>query len=267
MRVLARSILLALFCATPPTWGQMAPFSLHALRPVNDAPALRQSLDEAWSVVSPKPAAENARVEAAGSTPGTALQGVAADTNVPPRVIRRKATTEAVGTTESNSPPAASPAIGGSWLRTLGSLAGVVAMILFLAWGAKSMRNVGGSNSRPRKAGLIEVISRTSISQKQSLCLVRIGSRMVLVGVTPERLQALDVITDPDLVTGLAGEAARTQRVTEDRAFTNRLEKEGARYLEIEATPSAAPSGESANALRDRLRNSVARLRQATAKK
>lgn len=266
MRVLARSIFLALIGATPPAWGQIAPFGLHALRPANAAPALRQSLEEAWSVVSPRPASENTGrdVSVHQSLPPPAEK---ADAQSSQRVIRRKAGTDPVGPAESNNPTETGSSIGGSWVRTLGSLAGVVAIILFLSWGAKSMRNVGGSFNRPRKAGLIEVISRTSISPKQSLCLVRVGPRMVLIGVTQERLQALDVITDPEVVSGLAGAAVSVQRVTEDRAFVNRLEKEGARYLENEATASAATDTESANALRDRLRNSVARLRQAAAKK
>lgn len=266
--MMIRSLLLEILVlgATPLAWGQVPPFGVltgHG----NDDRALRESLDQAWSVVNPSPAPkiEKTEIEPPHPTIGAVSEKPVEIT--PSKVIRRKSGPSTESSSESRDSSVAGTTTGASWIRTLGSLAGVVAMILFLAWGAKSVRNVGGGVMRARKTGLIEVMSRTSISAKQSICLVRVGSRMVLIGVTPERLQALDVITDADTVATLAGDAAKAERVGEDRAFMKRLENEGARYLGEGTSASPSKHSESANALRERLKSSVARLRKAAVSK
>lgn len=45
--------------------------------------------------------------------------------------------------------------------------------------------------------GAIKMLARHYISGKQSLCLVRVGTRVVLLGVTPERINAIAEISDP----------------------------------------------------------------------
>ncbi len=55
-------------------------------------------------------------------------------------------------------------------------------------WMPKSMRTSG--------AGALQVLARQPLNGKQSLCLVRIGKRLVLMGVTPEHISTLTEITD-----------------------------------------------------------------------
>lgn len=55
-------------------------------------------------------------------------------------------------------------------------------------WMPRSMRTSG--------AGALQVLARQPLTGKQSLCLVRIGKRLVLMGVTPERISTLTEITD-----------------------------------------------------------------------
>lgn len=112
----------------------------------------------------------------------------------------------------SRAPSAEQPAAPVSpWSRTFGSLAAVIGLIGLLAWGYRAVTTSGFSR-RGRRTGVIEIVSRTALSPRQALVLVRVGSRMVLVGTTHERLTALDVIDDAEQCARLAGEELRESR-------------------------------------------------------
>jgi flagellar biogenesis protein FliO len=151
------------------------------------------------------------------------------------------------------------------WLRTFGSLAGVVLLILLLGWGYRVV--AGGSRmslARSRRPELLQVLARTAVSARQSLCLVRVGPRIVLVGVAPDRLTALDVITDPATAAQLAGRAAQGDIQSHTADFEHCLDREARAY---DAAPAA--SGEAGvaddsqvGAIRRTLQAAAARLRQ-----
>jgi flagellar biogenesis protein FliO len=84
--------------------------------------------------------------------------------------------------------------------------------------------------SRNRMPGLIEVISRTSLSPRQSLCLVRVGPRLVLVGVSQDSMRALDVIEDGSAASRLSGEAARRKSDSVSAEFDSWLQEESGAY-------------------------------------
>lgn len=48
--------------------------------------------------------------------------------------------------------------------------------------------------------GVIKVLARQYLSNKQSLCLIRLGNRVVLLGVTPDRISTLTEVVDPEEV-------------------------------------------------------------------
>jgi len=118
-----------------------------------------------------------------------------------------------------------------SWLRTTGSLAAVVALIILLGWGYRAV--AGGRvpfSRRVKRPGLIEIISRTALSPKHSLHLVRVGPRVVLVGMSNDSLVALDVVDDADAAARLAGQAAEQRADSHTREFSRCLEREAAGY-------------------------------------
>lgn len=178
----------------PPVGPPTAPPAAEALEP--------SQLDDPWSAVAPK---------------------------IPPpesRTLQRRSTKSALPLLTGASDKAERP-----WLRTLGPLAGVVGLIVLLAWG---YRAVAGRNlpllSKARRPGLIEVVSKTALSARQTLYLVRIGPRLVLVGQSPEALRALDVIDDADLAARLTGEAARKRPDSSEAEFRAWLEREAQSY-------------------------------------
>jgi flagellar biogenesis protein FliO len=212
-----------------PASGESAPAAT-----VDAADTETAALDAAWSAVE---------------SPTTA------DTS---KTIRRRGAAQKSAGTSSNTNDVAK---GGSWIRSVGSLAAVVAVILFLAWGAKSLTRGGPLGGRTKRPGVIEVISRTALSPKQALCLVRVGQRMVLVGVTQDSLRTLDVIQDRDAVAALAGEAAGGKSADAERAFRASLEQETVSYT---AGPEQKDGRSGMNDLRQRLSAALSRVKGAT---
>ena len=120
-----------------------------------------------------------------------------------------------------------------AWLRTSASLAGVVALIVLLAWGYRLVTGAGGRfalSGRARQQSLIELLSRTNLAPRQALYLVRVGPQLVLVGATHDSLRALSVIDDPDLAARLAGHQACAKRESHTAEFRRCLDGEAGQY-------------------------------------
>lgn len=67
---------------------------------------------------------------------------------------------------------------------------------------------MGGTN-RFSADGVIKVIGRQYLSNKQSLCLIRVGQRVVLLGVTSDRISSLCDICEPEEVAEIVSAAQR----------------------------------------------------------
>jgi flagellar biosynthetic protein FliO len=151
-----------------------------------------------------------------------------------------------------------------AWMRSTLSLTGVVALILVLAYVSKKFNFA----SRGRRVGMIQVLSRVNLSSRQSLCLVRYGPRAVLLGITNDRINALDVVSDPELTADLAGDALRgaSERATDE--FRRRLTAESSAYSESEEGDDAdvARGGiPQLQALKSKLAGTIRRIRSARA--
>ncbi len=64
-------------------------------------------------------------------------------------------------------------------------------------------------SSRPGGGDAVKILARHYLSSKQSLCLVRTGRRVVLVGITPDRISTLSEMTDVEEVASLVGSVER----------------------------------------------------------
>lgn len=102
-------------------------------------------------------------------------------------------------------------------------LAIVLALVLAAAWAVKrylpARRLVTGS-------GVLEVVARLPLSPKQSLVLVKMGQRMVLVGVTPERVNTVCHVDDPEQVAELTGRIASQARGFGSHEFGQSLDEQ-----------------------------------------
>jgi flagellar biogenesis protein FliO len=100
----------------------------------------------------------------------------------------------------------------------------VVALIVLLAWGYRVVGSGALPLARARHPGLIEVVSRLGLSPRHALFLVRVGPRLVLCGVSQERICVLDSIDDPELAARLAGQAAAARPDSSQADFRCALE-------------------------------------------
>jgi flagellar biosynthetic protein FliO len=97
------------------------------------------------------------------------------------------------------------------WVGLLSRL-GIVLFVMWAAfWGMRwyTRRTQSGGGGR----GELEVLETRVLGPNRSLQLVRVGRRAVLVGVTPERINHLLEIDDPDEVERIA-QSIETQRAS-----------------------------------------------------
>ena len=154
-----------------------------------------------------------------------------------------------------------------SWVRTTGALAGVLALIMLLAWGYRQVSSSGGKLRgmlRGPQTTLMEVVGRTPLSPRQSLYLVRIGPRLVLLGAAQDAVRALDVIDDPDLVARLLGQAASQRGDSSTAAFRQTLEEQAQGYDEQDdMDETVLPDGGRISSVKEQLAGALKRLRSA----
>lgn len=116
-------------------------------------------------------------------------------------VVGRGPRTERGGASRSASAPesgatvaATSPIQWRDWILPLTMLAGGAVICMFI-------RRKRGT-ARASGPDAVEILSRTVVSPKQSLCLVRLGRGVLLVGVSPESMVTLaDVRDELDVAT------------------------------------------------------------------
>jgi flagellar biogenesis protein FliO len=100
--------------------------------------------------------------------------------------------------------PAPSVQPGGmDYPRVLGALAIVIGLIFVLRWIGRSIFPAVSGKGASRA---IEVLSRSPLSPKQQVVLLRVGRRLVVVGDTGGQMNALCEISDPDEVAALVGQ-------------------------------------------------------------
>jgi flagellar biosynthetic protein FliO len=146
-----------------------------------------------------------------------------------------------------------------SWSATdVWPLLSVLALILVLAWIVKralpGRRVFAGS-------GVMEVLSRTPLSNKQSLVLVRMGRRLLLLGVTGDEMHTLCLVEDPDQVAMLVGEAASGRPGSMTQAFARTLVEEHRAYEDdaVEEAEQSSETGGQVRSLLDKVRHLASR--------
>lgn len=89
-----------------------------------------------------------------------------------------------------------------SAVTVVGSLALVLGLFFVLAW---AMRRAAPRGSTILPAEVVEVLGRAPLAGRQQVHLLRCGTKLLLVSVTPTGAETLTEITDSDEVNRLAG--------------------------------------------------------------
>jgi flagellar biogenesis protein FliO len=152
--------------------------------------------------------------------------------------------------------------------RVLAALGIVIGLILVLRWCGRIF--FPGVTGRPANRA-IEVISRSPVSPKQQVLLIRVGRRLLVVADTGSRMNALCEINDPDEIASLVGQLREekssvtsrpfgaifglSRRVFESAADVAPVDEVAAALRQAEEDPLPATSArEELNGLRDRVR-------------
>jgi len=145
----------------------------------------------------------------------------------PPRQSGRKGRT--------GVPRAAGPT---SWITVASSLAVVLGLFLVVAW---AMRRTVPGGAVVLPSDVVEVLGRAALAGKAQVHLVRCGSKLLLVSLSPTGVETLTEITDPDEVNRLAGLCRQAQPGSATAAFRQVLQQFAAPGA---AGPSAREGGD-----------------------
>jgi flagellar biogenesis protein FliO len=89
----------------------------------------------------------------------------------------------------------------GSWiLNTVTALGVVIALIFAMRMG---MNKLSGRPVMGGRSGVVEILSRTSLSPRNQVMLLRLGQRIIVVSEGPAGVRTLANLDDPDEVAGL----------------------------------------------------------------
>lgn len=90
----------------------------------------------------------------------------------------------------------------GSVVTVTSSLAIVLGLFFVTAW---LMRRTGSGGLASLPSDVFEVLGRAPLNHRQQVHLLRCGTKLLLVSLTPDSAETLTEIDDPDEVTRLAG--------------------------------------------------------------
>lgn len=114
-----------------------------------------------------------------------------------------------------------------SFMRVTLALCAVVSLIFFFKWGARRFM-VGGVASGHSRA--VHVVSRTLISPRQQLMLVKVGRRLVLVANTGAGMNTICEISDEKEVAELLGQVSSEQGDSVTKAFGSLFRREEEKF-------------------------------------
>jgi flagellar biogenesis protein FliO len=103
-----------------------------------------------------------------------------------------------------------------------GSLGAVLGLFFLLAWAMR--RGVPGAvGLLPAEA--LEVLGRAPLAGRQQVHLVRLGSKLVLVSVSPTGTETLSEVTEPDEVQRLIAICRQTHTTSAASMFRQALDR------------------------------------------
>ena len=144
-------------------------------------------------------------------------------------------------------------------LRNLLSLVLVLGVIALAAW---AFRRYVLRQKRFFTPGAVEILARTSLSPRQSLCLVKLADRLLLVGVSPNHLAALDRVEDQEEVARILGHLEKNTPQSISNSFHKLFHRESSAYdqdLPPDGVASSEVQGGSLEQLRQ-TRNELGQL-------
>ena len=114
-----------------------------------------------------------------------------------------------------------------SILRPMLALLAVLAAIMLLAY---AFRRWVVKTPRHRHHPAIEILARSAIGPRQSLCLIKLGPQLVLVGISPNHLASLCTIEDPEDIAQIRGLVEKNAPHSVTNSFNKMFQQETRDY-------------------------------------
>lgn len=129
------------------------------------------------------------------------------------------------GTRRGAGAPAPPATAGNVATVVLSSLAIVLGLFFFVVWlSRRALPKASASLSRD----VLEILGRAPLASRHHLQLIRLGRRLLLVSVTPDRAETLTEITDPDEMNHLTSLCRQQQPGSISDSFRQVLHQLGA---------------------------------------
>jgi flagellar biogenesis protein FliO len=153
--------------------------------------------------------------------------------------------------------PSGTAAKSGDWdfAKIPAALAGVVILIFVLRWAGKS---IGGKVSNKNGGRGVEVLSRSMISPRQQMMVVRFGRKILLVGSSGGEMTPLCQIDQPDEVAEVLAQVNAGKSASQ--SFRSAISGAEKPYEEAEVSEPHEQTAESS----DELGGLMARVRKMT---
>lgn len=136
---------------------------------------------------------------------------------------------------KSSVAQAATVKAGSNWTGWMGwwkSLLPLLIVLVLIGAMAALVKRYAPQRLRANLAGggVIDMIARQHLTPKQSVALLKIGRRIVVVGMTPDRITRLDTIEDSEEVAELIGRAGSSRPDSLSSSFQREVLKQVAVY-------------------------------------
>jgi flagellar biogenesis protein FliO len=109
-------------------------------------------------------------------------------------------------------------------------LMALVVVLVLLVSGAFFLRRYMRVSGRTGNPNGMEILSKNSINARQSVCMMKVGSRVLVLGVSPNHMAALDVIDDPDEVATITGDIETSLPRSISHSFGKFFKKESQQF-------------------------------------
>lgn len=132
---------------------------------------------------------------------------------------RSQSRTFFTGSGDSDTQPTANSASRQRTIWWVTTAMGLVVVLGVIVASSKILRRFVPGLGAAYGDGPIHLLYRTHLGPKQSLCLIRCGSSLYLVGVTAEHMHTLAEITDPEEIDFIKGQCMQVRPNSASKAF------------------------------------------------
>lgn len=150
------------------------------------------------------------------------------------------------------------PGEGVAWYRSpYAALGGVLLVVGLLAMAFRRLM----PGVRPIAPDALRVVGRASLGAKQSVVLIHVGQRVLLIGLTAESMRTLAEIADPQEVALLLGRVGSGAGRPPKEVFDRALAKEMEAYGETDDAQAAESAPAEASETHSQLQGLLSKLR------